>query len=90
MTFTHFLSASGLEQTCESERRCHVTREKITKTTGNGSPRGTEKSRMRKTVIRGEVGGGAGKGAELGKVGGEMTRADERRVRIAIGGSVSE
>lgn len=36
------------------------------------------------------MGGGAGKGAELGTVGGEMTRVDERRVRIAIGGSVSE
>lgn len=45
---------------------------------------------MRKTVMRGEVGGGASKGAELGIVGGEMARVDERRVRIAIGGSVSE
>lgn len=45
---------------------------------------------MRKTVMRGEVGGDASKGAELGTVGGEMRRVDERRVKIPIGGSGRE
>lgn len=43
--------------------------------------------------MRGEVGGDAGEGAELGTVGGELGRAEERRVKAVkrlMGGFMSE
>lgn len=65
---------------------CHT---QDTKATGNGRPWETRKSRQRKTVMSGEVRGDAGKGVELGTMGGEMRRVEERRekeVERLIGG----
>lgn len=60
---------------------------------GEAAPARNRGSRHRKVVVRGEVGGDAGEGAELGTVGGEMGRAEERRVKAVkglMGGFMSE
>lgn len=71
---------------CEpAEVSCHM--QENTKASGN---RGR---RHRKVVMGREVGGDAGEGAELGTVGGEMGRAEERRakaVKSLMGGVMSE
>lgn len=57
-----------------SHARKHKGGGEQTPTRNRGSPH-------RKVVIRGEVGGDAGEGAELGTVGGELGRAEERRLK---------
>lgn len=48
---------------------------------GEHAPTRNRGSRHRKVVMRSEVGGDVGKGAELGTVGDEMGRAEERKVK---------
>lgn len=58
-----------------------VSHERKHKGGGEQVPTRNRGSRHRKVVMRGEVGGDAGECAELGTVGGEMGRAEERRVK---------
>lgn len=48
---------------------------------GERAPTRNRGSRHRKVVMRGAVGGDVGEGAELGTVGDEMGRAEERKVK---------
>lgn len=57
-----------------SHARKHKGGREQAPTRNRGSPH-------RKVVMRGEMGGEVGEGAELGTVGGELGRAEERRVK---------